>query len=432
MDALARKNVSVVGGDQQQGLSPMNVKALQRSDRWVGIPLCFAFTAMRALFGRSTPDGPQPPRSLLIVKLAEQGSTVLAYQALRRAVEIVGHKNVYFIAFEDNRFILDALGVIPEQNVITVSVENLFAFIRSMLSAIRRLRRLKLDTAVDMEFFSRGSAALVFLSGAKRRVGFHAFFGAGPYRGNLMTHRLLYNPHLHASRTFLMLVEAVLCDPATLPTFPMLPLTASAEPPQFAPVPDEMAEVEKMLRHETGGCPSLILLNSNSGDLLPLRRWPTERYVELARLLLAKYPEIFVAFVGAPGEAAAAAELVRRTASDRCISLAGKTTLRQLLVLYTLAEVLVTNDSGPAHFATLTPIHVVTLFGPETPELFAARTPRNTVLWGNIPCSPCVNAYNNRQSPCRNNLCLQSIGVDQVFAAVCRVYDQRAQSKCVS
>ena len=162
----------------------MNVKLLQRSDRWVGIPLCFALTALRALFARSVPDCSRPPRSLLVVKLAEQGSTVLAYQALRRAGEIVGPENVYFIAFEDNRFILDTLNVIPEQNVITVSVKSLSAFLGSMISAIRRLRRLKLDAAVDMEFFSRGSAALAFLSGAKRRVGFHAFFSAGPYRGN--------------------------------------------------------------------------------------------------------------------------------------------------------------------------------------------------------------------------------------------------------
>jgi hypothetical protein len=36
-----------------------------------------------------------------------------------------------------------------------------------------------------------------------------------------------------------------------------------------------------------------------------------------------------------------------------------------------------------------------------------------------------VNAYNNRQSPCRNNLCMQSITVDQVFSTACKVIDQR-------
>ena len=401
----------------------MNVRALQRADQWIGVPLCFALTALRAVVGRAAPDLLQPPRSILFVKLAEQGSTVLAYSALRRAVELAGRDNVYFIALHDNRFILDLLGVIPEQNVITVSFKNLPTLVRSAVNAIRRLRGLGLDAAVDLEFFSRGSAALTFLSGAKRRVGFHAFFGAGPYRGDLMTHRLLYNPHLHTSDTFLSLVEALQHSPAPSPTFDFVP-PATAEPPQFIPAPAEIEQVKEIVSNAGVSLESgLILLNPNASDLLPLRRWPGERYVELARRLLDKFPELSVGFTGAPTEASATGELVRQVGSDRCVSFAGKTTLRQLLVLYTLADVLVTNDSGPAHFATLTPIRVVALFGPETPKLFAARTPRNTVLWSGIVCSPCVSAYNNRQSPCRNNVCMQTITVEQVFAEVCRAYE---------
>ena len=98
--------------------------------------------------------------------------------------------------------------------------------------------------------------------------------------------------------------------------------------------------------------------------------------------------------------------------------MAGKTTLRELLVLYCLADVLVTNDSGPAHFATLTSIRVITLFGPETPALFGARTPTARIIWKNLPCSPCVSAYNNRLSTCTNNLCMQEITVEEVFNAV--------------
>jgi ADP-heptose:LPS heptosyltransferase len=94
-----------------------------------------------------------------------------------------------------------------------------------------------------------------------------------------------------------------------------------------------------------------------------------------------------------------------------------------VLVLYTRSAILVTNDSGPAHFASMTPIRVVTLFGPETPALFAARSPHATTLWAGITCSPCVNAYNNRQSICRNNLCMQAITVDDVFARVTDIYD---------
>jgi ADP-heptose:LPS heptosyltransferase len=139
--------------------------------------------------------------------------------------------------------------------------------------------------------------------------------------------------------------------------------------------------------------------------------------------LLEHYPDLFIAFTGAPAEAAANNQLAADVGSDRVIPLAGKTTLRQVLVLYTRSEILVTNDSGPAHFASMTPIHVVTLFGPETPELFGARSANAEFLYAGIACSPCVNAYNNRQSVCRNNVCMQAITVDQVFEKVTRIYD---------
>jgi ADP-heptose:LPS heptosyltransferase len=287
---------------------------------------------------------------------------------------------------------------------------------------MRRLWKLKLDAAIDMEFFARGSAAITFLSGAKARVGFHATFGAGPYRGDLMTHRLLYNPHLHTTAMFQVLVQALQCDPGELPTLGFRPPSAPVAFRPFSLRLEEVETVKAMLPQKEGKVVPLILLNPNASDLLPLRQWPSHRYAELAKRLLAKFPEVHIGFTGAPGEANAMEPLVRTVGSERCFCLAGKTTLRQLMVLYTLAKTLVTNDSGPAHFASLTLINVITLFGPETPALFAARTPRNLAIWAGLSCSPCVNAYNNRQSACRNNLCMQSITVDQVFEQVCRVY----------
>lgn len=97
--------------------------------------------------------------------------------------------------------------------------------------------------------------------------------------------------------------------------------------------------------------------------------------------------------------------------------------MEELLTLYSLSRILVTNDSGPAHFATLTPIQTITLFGPETPLLFAANSPRSHPLWAGIACSPCVSAYNNRVSSCSNNLCMQRITVDQIFAKTCELYE---------
>jgi len=377
------------------------------------------------------PRRPAPIRRILFVKLAEQGATVLSYPAIARAIQMVGRDNVFFMVFKENRFILDVMGVIPAENVITISTENKFAFMIEVLRALRQTRKLRIDAAIDFEFFARSSAALCYLSGAGVRVGFHAFSGEASYRGDLMTHRLSFNSHLHTSQTFLTMVEALNAPVSDFPAFDLLAPFVDLDPLEFRPTAPELEEVKTLLRRETGRdqTPPLILLNANAGDLLPLRRWPEGHYIELSKRLLAELPEVCIGFTGAPEEVAAARQLVQEVASHRCFCLAGKTTLRQLLVLYHLAEVLVTNDSGPAHFATLTPTDVVVLFGPETPALFAARTLRTHVLWAGIVCSPCINAYNDRRSVCRNNVCMQKISVDQVFEEVCRVYRKRRSER---
>jgi ADP-heptose:LPS heptosyltransferase len=403
---------------------PAGISTLQWTDRWVGAPLCAILTLLRRIFESAGPPGPRQVERILFVKFAEQGSTVLAYAAIRRAIEMVGRENVYFVVFEDNRFILDVTETIPERNVITIATRSLFGLVAGALRAVLRVRKIGIDAVVDLEFLTRFSAILTFTTGAKSRVGFHTFFGDGPYRGDLMTHRLLYNPHLHTSQMFEAMVEALTRDPAVLPTFDFTPSTSEPSA-SFSPSLPEVAEIKALLERENPRISSapLILLNPNASDLLPLRRWPALRYVELARRLLERYPDLFIGFTGAPAEAAPNNQLADEVGSGRVIRLAGKTTLRQLLVLYTRSEILVTNDSGPAHFASMTPIRVVTLFGPETPALFAARSPNATALWAGIACSPCVNAYNNRQSVCRNNLCMQAITVDDVFKEVTRIYD---------
>jgi ADP-heptose:LPS heptosyltransferase len=408
----------------------MNVARMRLIDRWLGVPVCLLLSVWRKLFGRRTPAIGIRPRRLLFVKLAEQGSTVLAQVALQTAIDKVGANNVFFLLFTENRPILDLLDVIPPQNIVAIDARGLLRAVWGSLAAVWKLRRLKIDAAIDLEFFARSSAALCYLSGARLRVGYHAFGGEASYRGDLMTHRLSFNPYLHTSQAFQIMVQA-LYEPAH--QFPLLNLKAAparAAGGQFRPRDGELREVKQTL-HELfhgEGRTRLVLLNANASDLIPLRRWEGARYVELARRLLRQYPEVCIAFTGAANEAAPVAGLVAQVDSPRCVSMAGKTTLRQLLVLCTLAEVLVSNDSGPAHFATLTDVDVVVLFGPETPRLFAATSPRTHALWAGLACSPCINAFNNRASPCTNNVCMQAITVTDVFDAVCRCLAARPRN----
>src|SRR5437667_1314872 len=285
---------------------PASILTLQRTDRWVGAPLCAILTLFRRIFESAGRPGPRQVQRILFLKFAEQGSTVLAYSAIRRAIEMVGRQNVYFVVFEDNRFILDAMEIIPDGNVITIATRSVFELATGALRAVLQVRKIGIDAVVDMEFLTRFSAILTFTTGAKSRVGFHTFFGDGPYRGDLMTHRLLYNSHLHTSEMFEAMVAALTRDPAVLPTFDFMP-PANESPARFRPSLGELAEIKGLLEHENPGIGSapLILLNPNASDLLPLRRWPAPRYVELARRLLEHYPELFIGFTGARSEAAA-------------------------------------------------------------------------------------------------------------------------------
>jgi ADP-heptose:LPS heptosyltransferase len=404
----------------------MKVKSMRLLDRWVGVPISAALTLVRTLEDVIRRELPVPPRRILFVKLVEQGATVVAAPALRRTIEMVGADNVFMVVFAQNRPIVDILDVIPPANVITIRSTGLGVCAIDTVRAIRRMRRAQIDTAVDFEFFSRFSGALTYLCGAKRRVGFHSFAGEAGYRGDLMTHRIAYNFALHASQIYRVLVEVLTMRPDQLPAIDYKADDVWTEP-SFRPRTEEVEEVKALLRSKLGRSrlPSLILLNANSGDLLPLRRWPAERYVLLAERLLKHFPHIVIAFTGAPEEQADAERLVTRIGSERCISVAGHTTLRQLLVLYGLAEILITNDSGPAHYASLTPIDIIALFGPETPAVFGSRSPRSHNLWAGLACSPCVNAFNQRVTTCTNNLCMQRISADEVFAKACHVYALR-------
>src|SRR5207245_7703702 len=299
---------------------PASILTLQRTDRWVGAPLCAILTLLRRIFESAGRPGPREFQRILFVKFAEQGSTVLAYPAILRAIEMVGRENVYFVVFEDNRFILDAMEIIPEGNVITIATRSLFGLAASALRAVLRIRKIGIDAVVDMEFLTRFSAMLTFTTGAKSRVGFHTFFGDGPYRGDLMTHRLLYNPHLHTSQMFEAMVESLTRDPSVLPTFDFKP-PATQSFAKFKPAPGEVAEVDALLQRENPriGSAPLILLNPNASDLLPLRRWPVLRYVELARRLLERYPDLFIGFTGAPAEAAPNNQLADEVGSNRVI-----------------------------------------------------------------------------------------------------------------
>jgi ADP-heptose:LPS heptosyltransferase len=393
-------------------------------DYWVGIPLTFLLTRVhrfqRLITRAAAPD--TDARHILFVQLAEMGTMVVAYPALRQARELFPSATFHFLCFSEIRSSVEMLDVVPAGNILTIDTRSLVSLARDTLLFPWRARRRGIDTVINLEAFVRYSVVLSYLSGATRRVGFHRFNQEGLYTGDLLTHKVLYNPHVHAAHSFLDLVHALEAPAGQVPRVKRPRTTDRLDIPKFTPDATTAAAVwQKLRRINADIAPSrkLVVMNPNASDKFPMRRLPLDGFAELARMLL-EDPEVYVLIPGVASERRDAEYVRERAASTRVLDLTGQTTLTELLHLFDLAQILVTNDSGPAHFAALTRIHVVVFFGPEIPERYRPLTGSCDVIHTGFTCSPCIGPHNQRLSPCNDNLCLKSIDVGEVAALVRR------------
>ena len=395
----------------------MKVDTVRAIDRIVGVPLCALATLLRRarLVGARPPAG--PPRRALFIELSEMGSAVLSDPAMRALRRATGAE-LYFVIFERNRDSLDLLSTVAPENVFTIRGDRFGHLAIDTLRFVRWARRRGIDTAVDLELFSRYSALLSLLSGAGRRVGFHRFYAEGLYRGELLTHPVLYNPHQHIAKNFLALVRALLAPAPEVP-YSKTHIADSEIVLEKAVV--DPGVVDAMRRRIAASCAAyhgdgqrVVLINANASALLPQRRWPQDRYARLAEQILAEYPHVVVLLTGAAEEREELEGLQRSVNDPRCASLAGQTAIRELPALFALSSALVTNDSGLAQFAGASNLPVFVLFGPETPTLYLPLGNATPITAG-LACSPCVAAANHRRTPCTDNRCLQAIEVEQVL-----------------
>jgi len=235
--------------------------------------------------------------------------------------------------------------------------------------------------------------------------------------GNLLTHKVIFNPRLHASQGYLALARGLSEPPGSEPLLktqidPVLDTRIRIDPPE---------ESLTSMRNKIAGLyPSitdqfkLVILNANASDIIAFRRWPEENFFQLAGRLLEK-ENLLIILTGTEKERERAEKLKSGLNNGRIVNLAGLTTLHELMALYKISDLLITNDSGPGHFSSAVEIPAVILFGPETPKAWGPLNPHAHVIYRDLACSPCVSPHNHKQSPCTDNQCMKQITVDEVF-----------------
>jgi ADP-heptose:LPS heptosyltransferase len=401
----------------------ISVNTMRAIDHWAGVPLCAIVSPIVALMDTAknlVSKDLEAPRKMLFIELSEMGSAILVDPAMRNAQ--ARGAELFFLIFKSNKASLTLLNTVKPENIFTIDSSSLGGLIKDMLRFLSWSRQRHIDTVVDLELFSRFTALLTGLCGARRRVGYHIFHGEGLWRGFMLTRKVHYNPHMHITKNFLSLIHAAFAKEIEVP-FSKIHISddevrleqAVIHPPALDAVSDRIKKLCQDAQIDyTCGKQRLILVNPNASDLLPQRRWAQQRFSELIQALHTSYPDDLILITGSPAEFDYV-EKVRVVANVKnALNFAGQVSFAELPPLYTLADVMVTNDSGPGHFSAVTPLRTVVLFGPETPALYGSIG-NSIAITANLACSPCVSAANHRKTPCHNNVCMQAITVAQVL-----------------
>ncbi len=398
----------------------MKLQTQRLIDRWVGQLLCAGVSAWvrcTGWWGAPAQLG-TAPRSILVILLSEMGSIVLAgpmFAQLRRQYPGV---TIHTLQLKKNLEVAKLLQLTPEENMHSLDDSSGGALVRDILKVSLAMRRQGLDAVIDCELFSRVSALLSFSTGAPVRVGFTPHTQEGLYRGSFINHAIPYNPYQHISKQFLSLVDAL--DSAhSMPRNKAAPIRSTPVHTELSvafaegELPAYRAKVQA--DHPITATRKLVLMYAGGG-ILPERAWPAEHYARVAQgLCAAGYA---VGLIGLKDDAQLAKDLISQVRNEACLDFTGYTrSIRELLMLFHAAQLLITNDGGPGHFATLTPIQTMVFFGPETGRLYGPLGLRNKVLESGIACSPCLSAYNHRLTFCDgDNQCLKRIAPDPVLA----------------
>jgi len=262
------------------------------------------------------------------------------------------------------------------------------------LGLVFHLRKKKFDAAFLLHR-SLSRAMIVALAGIPQRVGYDE-----KGRGFLLTKRIAPpKKWLHRADHYLNVIES-----AGIPV---------KERGYTLSVPESAQRDVDVLLREQGIAGNDFLVIVNTGGNWDLKRWPKEKFALLMRQLKERY-NAKVIIPGAPGDLNLAREIAALSKSDPVI-LAGRTTWRQLAALMERAQLVISADSGPMHLASAVGTDVIGLFGPTRPEVTGPRGKGKIfILQNDVGCNraPCYNLA------CPDNVCMQSITVDEVINRV--------------
>ncbi|MGK0154007.1 MAG: ADP-heptose:LPS heptosyltransferase [Neolewinella sp.] len=262
-----------------------------------------------------------------------------------------------------------------------------------ILGSLLALRRQRYDVALDVHGIQKSAMHMLFVR-ARHKVGpaAPASREGATYSYNLTVP--MPTPPPHRAVIGHMLLKAIgLSGEATAPAI------ATIDPPAalFEGLPERR-----------------VLLHPGTSAFAAFKRWPTDRFAELARRLCNRGIGVIVGY--GPGEQELAAPALASAPQSRAAD-GSKLGLAGLAGTMQKCDVVVAADTGPLHLAAAVGARCVALFGPKNEHRYGPRGHGNVqheVLFHDVPCRPC------KRRTCVTPQCVLGIDVDTVEAAVMR------------
>jgi len=331
-------------------------------------------------------QGIKNPHKILIVKPSSLGDVVHSLPFLNALRERFPRTEIHWVIAKGLEDLLTNHPMINRIWVINKDMWKKVSRIRNSVHELRvfmkKLRKEKYDIVVDLQGLLR-SGIITISTGSSFRIGFQEAREGSRF---FYTHKVRAGRDIHAVDRYLKIAAFLGCDISEV-CFPF-PLYAASS---------------VVNRH--------LLPSSNYSVIAPgarwrTKRWPPEKFGKLASLL----PSNSVV-VGSKGDLEIAKRVVALS-EGKAVSLAGKTTLKELIEVIRGAELFISNDSGPMHIAAALGIPIFAIFGPTDPLRTGPYGKVHTVIREDIPCSPCL------KRTCPDLKCMEQLSVEKVYECI--------------
>ncbi len=256
----------------------------------------------------------------------------------------------------------------------------------------REVRVCRYSAVIDLHVNAR-SVALGLWSGAATVVRY-----AKRERLAALGVRVLKRPHRASRKTVERYLECLTA----------LGVAASYRRPRYYLAEEHAAWAERFV--ERHGLRPRGFVAIAPGAVWPTKRWPADRYAEVARHL-AKTTGLRAVFVGSARERDTCGLLAEAAGG---VSAAGSATLGQAAAIISLSRLYIGNDSGPTHIAMALDVPTVAVFGPTDPGQFDFDG--HALVYADLECSAC-SFYGGVRCRLGHWDCMRSISIERVVEA---------------